>query len=136
MKQISAASLPRFYCPVFVVGGGGGGGTFSFALASGVPPTVVRIRRSVNTLGTVPKRTTPAGNEEKKNENDLSVFSTKRVLSFECARTFPEKRERERERRRRRRKKKRGESHPFDFPKREREREKTFSARTCTVAFK
>ena len=81
MKQISAASLLRLYCPVVVdvvvvvvvVD------TFSFALASGVPPTVVRIRRSVNTLGTVPKRTKPAGikhtHEKKERENDLSVFS-------------------------------------------------------------
>ena len=70
MKQISAASLLRLYCPVVVdvvvvvvvvvVD------TFSFALASGVPPTVVRIRRSVNTLGTVPKRTTPAGKHKKR----------------------------------------------------------------------
>lgn len=59
MKQISDASLLRSHRPVVVVVVVLD--TFSFALASGVPPTVVRIRRSVNTLGTVPKRTTPAG---------------------------------------------------------------------------
>jgi len=104
MKQISAASLLRSHCPVFVdlVGVD----TFSFALASGVPPTVVRIRRSVNTLGTVPKRTTPAGvkhTQKKERENDLSVFSMKRGFVFRVR--VPRE---QRERKRRRRRKKRG----------------------------
>ena len=115
MKPISAASLLVVVGVVV--------GTFSFALASGVPATVVRIRRSVNTLGTVPKRTTPvAGNNNKKRKRmifEQSLFDeASAFLCLSNARGRSPREEREKK------KKKRGVSHPFEPRRSPAEREK------------